>query len=675
MRLRLYAFAVLALPCLAADPLVTVSSPILVFNGAVGGAAPSPATVTVTSDSPVTIAGATTTYLAGAPGWLGVVPPAGQITPVGVQLAATTAGLQAGTYIAQVQLAATGSVSSSSQTTVTVFLNLGGAGSGLPTTTISATPTSLAFSYRTGNSVPASQNVGVETSDSSDFSIGVVTDDGNHWLIATPSTSTSPGDITVSVNPVTLKAGTYSGVVNVTVPPYAVKQVPVTLTVDGPSLTLDPLELNISMPQNNGFSVPYQVRVISPSAFSFNAVPQSDRNWLLVDTPVGTTPTATITVRANNSGLEQGTYSGSVTMQTPSGTQSVLPVTLTVGPPGSLQLQPGSVSFFCTMGDAAPAAQTVNVNSLTGSAQTFTVSSDADWLTVLFRQPFPGGGTPATTPVSITLAVKPQNLLAGTYLAVVTLTPASGSPQQIGVSLTVNAPPSPVITSVTNAATYKTGAVAPGEFVVIFGANLGPRDLAVPPANTAPKTLGDISATFDGIPGPILYASSKQTAVQVPYGIAQGQTILTVNNGGVSTATTTLPSAATAPGLFTANSSGQGQISALNQNFSVNSASNPVARGDFIFLYGTGAGRTTPATVEGVVVGTSALPVADAEVKVNIGGQNAVVQYSGETPGNLAGLLQINAIVPANISPDANVPVVVTVGGQPVQANITIAVK
>lgn len=44
------------------------------------------------------------------------------------------------------------------------------------------------------------------------------------------------------------------------------------------------------------------------------------------------------------------------------------------------------------------------------------------------------------------------------------------------------------------------------------------------------------------------------------------------------------------PGIFTANGSGKGQASALNQDGSVNSPANPAAKGEIAVLWGTGGG-------------------------------------------------------------------------------------
>jgi uncharacterized protein (TIGR03437 family) len=60
---------------------------------------------------------------------------------------------------------------------------------------------------------------------------------------------------------------------------------------------------------------------------------------------------------------------------------------------------------------------------------------------------------------------------------------------------------------------------------------------------------------------------------------------------------------------------------------------------------------------------------------VTIGGQNAAVQYAGSAPDSIAGLLQVNAVVPQSVAPGSAVPIIVSVGGSPSQSGVTIAVQ
>lgn len=60
---------------------------------------------------------------------------------------------------------------------------------------------------------------------------------------------------------------------------------------------------------------------------------------------------------------------------------------------------------------------------------------------------------------------------------------------------------------------------------------------------------------------------------------------------------------------------------------------------------------------------------------VTIGGSNATVIYAGPAPGAIAGLVQINAIVPQNTSPGSAVPIQLTVGSAQSPGGVTIVVQ
>ena len=109
------------------------------------------------------------------------------------------------------------------------------------------------------------------------------------------------------------------------------------------------------------------------------------------------------------------------------------------------------------------------------------------------------------------------------------------------------------------------------------------------------------------------------------------------------------------PGLFTKDATGRGPGSILNQNNTVNSATNPARRGEVIVLYATGEGKVTPAGSDGRIVsgavGTLPRPVLPVSVKIN--GQDIPatdVFYAGSAPGLVAGALQVNVRIPATLN-------------------------
>jgi len=111
------------------------------------------------------------------------------------------------------------------------------------------------------------------------------------------------------------------------------------------------------------------------------------------------------------------------------------------------------------------------------------------------------------------------------------------------------------------------------------------------------------------------------------------------------------------PAIFTLDSSGQGAAAVLNRDNSVNGPGNPAARGSVIQIFGTGVDmRNTP------------------PVGVTIGGVGASVEYAGPAPG-AAGLFQVNAAVPAGVTPGSAVPIFFSAGSLQSQSGVTVSVE
>ncbi|MBM3757002.1 MAG: hypothetical protein FJW38_23840, partial [Acidobacteria bacterium] len=111
-----------------------------------------------------------------------------------------------------------------------------------------------------------------------------------------------------------------------------------------------------------------------------------------------------------------------------------------------------------------------------------------------------------------------------------------------------------VAEGVTNGATFRAGAVAPGEIISIFGFDLGPaaaQGLEVGANGRVTTTLGGTQVTFDGVPAPLLLVSPGQVNAIVPYAVAgKESTRMQVTYQNRPTNTITLPVTASAPGVF-----------------------------------------------------------------------------------------------------------------------------
>ncbi len=228
-----------------------------------------------------------------------------------------------------------------------------------------------------------------------------------------------------------------------------------------------------------------------------------------------------------------------------------------------------------------------------------------------------------------------------------------------------------------NAAALAAGAVAPGEILTIFGERLGPASGTIAVATSAggiPTTLAGVRVFFDCTPAPLLYVQAGQINAVVPYAVAgKTATEVRVEFQARQSYAATLAVTDSAPAIFALDGSGRGQAAALNEDYSVNSASNPAARGSIVMLFGTGEGATNPDGVDGKLA-VDRLPAPRLPVSVTMGGTRAEVTYAGAAPNFVAGALQVNARVPPGLQPGASTPVSLTIGGH-TSPGVTLAIR
>jgi uncharacterized protein (TIGR03437 family) len=245
-------------------------------------------------------------------------------------------------------------------------------------------------------------------------------------------------------------------------------------------------------------------------------------------------------------------------------------------------------------------------------------------------------------------------------------------------------PPPPIIESVVNAASFVGGPVSPGELVTIFGTGIGPAaaaGAATDPANGKLATIiGGVQVLFNGVPAPMIYASSTQVSAVVPYEMATvANPSVWINFAGQTSNAYQLSVAAAAPGLFAQNASGSGPGAILNQDNSLNGPNHGAANGSIVQVFLTGEGLTTPQAATGAIT-TAALPPPQVTpapvqpVRVYLDGQQVPYMYAGEAPGMVAGVMQLNVQIPLYWGSGAR-SIQVSVGGIMSQSGITVTVQ
>ena len=211
---------------------------------------------------------------------------------------------------------------------------------------------------------------------------------------------------------------------------------------------------------------------------------------------------------------------------------------------------------------------------------------------------------------------------------------------------------------VTNSA-YGTYALAPAAIASMYGSDLAAKTQQAQ-TQPLPTMLDGVTVTLKDakgnlFPAPLFYVSPNQVNWLVPNGAAIGVATVTLSNGNTGTALIS----STAPGLYTANTSGQGPAAAQvtdGQTYSNTFQCNPsgscslipidVASQPYLILYGTGIRGT-----------------AQANVSVMIGNIDAPVAYAG-AQGAYAGLDQVNVALPAALKGRGQLVVTVAVNGQ-----------
>ncbi len=226
----------------------------------------------------------------------------------------------------------------------------------------------------------------------------------------------------------------------------------------------------------------------------------------------------------------------------------------------------------------------------------------------------------------------------------------------------------PRIDAVANAASNREGHVSPGEFISIYGANLGPAQFAT----GFDRGLGGTRVFFNGIEAYLTLSFSTQLNVLVPNGLpASGTVELTVEYNGATSLVTTLGLSPAAPGIFT-QQFGPGQAWIGNQDFSFNGPENPAARGSYISFFASGQGLTNSAMTDGQHPPEGIFPAPQLDVRATVGGVPANVVFAGMI---FAGVLQVNIQIPEDAPVGSDVVLKIAIGGIESRSGVTMAVQ
>jgi endo-1,4-beta-xylanase len=232
-----------------------------------------------------------------------------------------------------------------------------------------------------------------------------------------------------------------------------------------------------------------------------------------------------------------------------------------------------------------------------------------------------------------------------------------------GVLRSNNHTPVPSIASVTNAASFAAGFVAPGEIATLFGNNLtSATGINLTSSLPLPTEFLDVAVHVNGSPVPLFAIDNvngqQQINFQVPWEVAN-QTTATIEvlRSGVVSQSATVPVVAAQPGIINYSSGGNNFGVILHANYQLADIGHPVQAGETVLIYCTGLGVVHSPPADGAAASgqtTIATPV------VTIGGISGAVPFSGLAPG-FVGLNQVNVVIPQGV-PSGNQPVVLKMG-------------
>lgn len=531
-------------------------------------------------------------------------------------------------------------------------------------------PAALAFTYLEGDSkLPAAASLAVSGPSGTAFT---ATLNGGGWLTLSVVAGTVPASIKVLANPASLTAGTHTASIALVTAGAGGQSltVPVTLTITQPppSLSISGTLFQAEFARGQSPPAPIALTVSTTgAALSFSAS-AAGASWLGISPRSGLAfPAfpASLTLVANPAGLAPGVYKATVTITAPQAANKsqTLTVNLTVGP-------------------GIPTIQNVWPVRLTeGAASTMiTVSGTNFYAGSVFKA---GTVVLASTVLgdNAATAILPAALLSSAGTLTLTVTnPGTLGGESPGAGFTV-APATPVLATAMHGASFRDGAIAPGQLVTLFGTRIGPDVITSfePPAPGAPiaGTLAGTTVYFDATPAPVIFTSARQVAVVAPYNLAGKPSVnISVDYRGTASEPVRRAVAAAVPALFTASGSGLGQAAAFNVDdatgaLALNNDGTPALRGSVVVLYASGEGLPGQ---DGQIV-TRASSAIPAGLSVQIGGANATVLYAGPVVGLVSGITQIDARVPTTATAAKNAPVQLTVNGVVSPAGTTLSVK
>jgi hypothetical protein len=308
-------------------------------------------------------------------------------------------------------------------------------------------PECFNFAATEGGANPEDQTLEIWNSGSGTLNWSV--SDNANWLTLNPTNGTSIGEhdaVTLSVDISGLAAGTYDA--TITISASGATNTPQTtpcvlLTIGSPTtvttIAYSPLSFSFSATEGGANPEDQTLEIWNSGSGILNWSVSDDADWLTLNPTNGTSTGEhdAVTLSVDISGLAAETYNAIITISASGATNTpqTVSVSLTIGSPTAIAYSPLSFSFSATERGANPEDQTLEIWNSGSGTLNWSVSDDADWLTLN-----PTNGTSTGEHDAVTLSVDISGLAAETYNAIITISAsgATNTPQTVSVSLTVN---------------------------------------------------------------------------------------------------------------------------------------------------------------------------------------------------------------------------------------------
>ena len=313
---------------LSAAPVIGVDPATLSFSAPFGGPDPAPRPLTIRNDG----GGPLAWSLSDDAPWLSADPTSGAIAPGGsatVQVRASASGLASGPHTGTISVDGIGALNGPRTVGASIEVNA--------QPRIALTPATFAFSAPFGGPNPPAQSLEIENSGGG--TLLWAAQSGAAWLkVGTASGSLGAGasaSLALSVDVAGLADGVHAASVTVTAPgsSNSPRTATATLTInEEPRIGLNPSGLSFRLTAG-GAPASRAVSLTNGGAGTLDWSADSGASWLSVEPASGSLGSASsepLTLKADPSGLAEGSYTASVAVESSDASNSPQAVTVTL---------------------------------------------------------------------------------------------------------------------------------------------------------------------------------------------------------------------------------------------------------------------------------------------------------------------------------------------------------